>query len=70
MHNGGLRMWRADLQSQAESSGSKDQIDRLCDRFETDLKAGRKPNLTELLGQVPAESQTALLWELFLVSLE
>lgn len=63
-------MRRADLESDAGSPIAEDQIDRVCDLFEADLKAGRRPNLSGLLGQVPTELQAPLLRELILVALE
>jgi WD40 repeat protein/serine/threonine protein kinase len=63
-------MWTTDLESDVGPPIAADQIDRVCDLFEADLKAGRRPNLGEILSRVPTELQATLLRELVLVALE
>ncbi len=58
------------MKSLRTSPTAEDQIDRVCDLFEEDLKAGRRPDLTAILRQVPVGLQQSLLIELILVGLE
>ena len=58
------------FESAVLASADEEQIDRLCDVFEADLKAGRRPDLIALLRQVSEALQQPLLHELILVGLE
>src|SRR5262249_22548716 len=46
------------------------QIDRVCDHFEEDWLAGRRPRVEDYLGQAPDEARPALVRELLRVELE
>ena len=63
-------MGKPDPRSLAASRSAEDLIDRLCDQFEADLKAGRSPDLDQITEQAPAEIRSDLLHELIRVSLE
>lgn len=59
--------------SRLESSLSLDavrRIDQLCDRFEAELQAGRRPDLAEFLVEIGNTEQEALLASLLEVELE
>ena len=45
-------------------------MDRVCDRFETAWKAGRRPRLERYLGELPITAQSELLRELLVLELE
>src|SRR6185369_5987044 len=61
-------MDEADLQR--DSLSADDLIDLVCDGFEAELKAGRRPDLDRTLELVPNELRSSLLHELVLVGLE
>ena len=63
-------MQRVDSAPEAASPAAEGNIDRICDLFEAELKAGRRPDLGRIVDQVPPESREALLVELVLVGLE
>src|SRR3990172_11662169 len=63
-------MRKAVPESVARPLAAEKQIDRVCDGFEAELKAGRRPDLSRILDQVPTELREALLVELVLVGLE
>src|SRR6267378_2156462 len=46
------------------------RMDRVCDRFETAWKAGRRPRLERYLGKLPPTAQSELLRELLVLELE
>src|SRR5438552_319437 len=46
------------------------RFDRLCDRFEAALKAGRRPRVERYLGKLPLSMQPELLRELLVLELE
>lgn len=47
-----------------------DLIDRLCDRFEAEWRAGLRPRIETFLGRAPAEARTAMLQAIVPVELE
>jgi len=46
------------------------RLDRICDRFESAGRAGRRPRIEDFLGEIPEPERPALLRELLLLELE
>ncbi len=63
-------MSRAELDPGLDLLPPEQQIDRISDLFESELKAGRRPDLQSLLDRVSGELRESLLVELVLVGLE
>ena len=63
-------MRKGNIELRTTSSADEDHFDRIADTFEAELKAGRRPDLSQILDQVSAELREPLLHELILVSLE
>ena len=62
--------------SEEEPSGETEPVtlaglvDRACDRFEADWRAGRRPRIEEYLDDTPEQGRPTLLRELVLLELE